>query len=286
MKYLLLLYFLFAISPVYAASATVEVVQSPAWMTLAGKRVALTPGASLGESANRYIGPRAGVVLRLAEGSTVKLGEETAFTWRQDATSREESLLWATLEVLKGAFRFTTTALGKGQQRDIRARVGTATIGIRGTDVWGKAAPDRDFVVLIEGEIEITRGAESVSMSRPQTLFNAPKDQLTDPIAPVEASALAGWAAETEPQAGGGIATADGGWRVSAAHFLHEPHANALVTVLNSAGYPAVVIPQKADANIHHVVALDHYASEADALATSTALQALFPTLKPTVTKP
>ena len=75
----------------------------------------------------------------------------------------------------RGAFRFTTSVLGR--QREIRARVGTATIGIRGTDVWGKHEDSRDFVVLLEGQIEIERDGRSVAMSEPLSLFMAPAGQ-------------------------------------------------------------------------------------------------------------
>ena len=34
-------------------------------------------------------------------------------------------------------------------------RVATVTAGIRGTDLWGKSAADRQIVCLIEGRIEV-----------------------------------------------------------------------------------------------------------------------------------
>ncbi|MGH8596217.1 MAG: FecR family protein, partial [Gammaproteobacteria bacterium] len=170
MRHLILfLVFLIASGAHAAPSATVEVVQSPAWLDQGGRRVAVAPGAAMDSEARLVTGAQARLVIRLAEGSTVKLGENTRFSFRH---APESSLYKAALNVLVGAFRFTTTALGQGYRRDIRATVGTATIGIRGTDVWGKAADDRDFVVLIEGSIDIEREGQNVTMSTPQTIFN------------------------------------------------------------------------------------------------------------------
>lgn len=265
-----------------APSGTVEIVQSPAWVDHAGHRVAVAPGQLLEDTARIVTGAQARVVIRLAEGSTVKLGEDTQFSMRVTPEGTDRTLFSAALDVLQGAFRFTTAALGKDFRRDIRATVGTATIGIRGTDVWGKAASDRDFVVLIEGAIEITRANRTVSMSTPQTLFNAPKNLPADPIAPVGGNLLAAWAQETEPQAGTGIATVDGRWGVIAGDFLHARSASALVAILNSSGYPAV-LSEHDRPDTRYQVLLNHFATEADAAATAARLKSAFPPINPSV---
>lgn len=266
-----------------APPATIEIAQSPAWLEHGGHRIALAPGQIVEDTARIVTGAQARVVIRLAEGSTVKLGEDTLFSWRSTPDA-DRTLYRAALNVLKGAFRFTTTALGKDFRRDIRATVGTATIGIRGTDVWGKAADDRDFVVLIEGAIEITRADQTVSMSTPQTLFNAPKNLPADPIEPVDGQMLAAWAQETEPQAGTGIVTLDGRWGVIAGEFLNARSASALVTILNSAGYRATVSEHGARDTRYQVV-LSHFATAADAAAIVERLKSAFPTINPSVTE-
>jgi hypothetical protein len=48
---------------------------------------------------------------------------------------------------------------------EVSIRVGTATIGIRGTDVWGKTDKDGDLVALLEGRIDITRAGQVTEMA-------------------------------------------------------------------------------------------------------------------------
>ena len=118
--------------------------------------------------------------------------------------------------MLKGAFRFTTSLVSKSFRRELDVSVGVVTAGIRGTDIWGKSASDRDFVVLIEGEIGVRRGEEAEStLSRLLTAFVSPHDGLTERQATVSEDELAAWAEETEPQDGEGVVTLDGGWQVN-----------------------------------------------------------------------
>jgi hypothetical protein len=58
----------------------------------------------------------------------------------------ENGLFTAALDVSKGAFRLTTDIFQKFQrQRAINVRTGTVTIGIRGTDVWGRSNEREGF---------------------------------------------------------------------------------------------------------------------------------------------
>ena len=88
--------------------------------------------------------------MHLADGSLVKLGADTDFNVSLIEDGNDsDGVFVAFLDVLKGAFRFTTTDLGKLRRREVAVQLRSATIGIRGTDVWGKIEDARDFVVLI-----------------------------------------------------------------------------------------------------------------------------------------
>lgn len=43
----------------------------------------------------------------------------------------------------------------QGAQRDVNVRVEQLTIGVRGTDFWGRSRDERQIVCLIEGAIEV-----------------------------------------------------------------------------------------------------------------------------------
>ena len=55
-----------------------------------------------------------------------------------------KDVVTASLDVLSGAFRFTTQALTKFRgERDVKVRIVKITAGIRGTDLWGKRTRPR-----------------------------------------------------------------------------------------------------------------------------------------------
>jgi hypothetical protein len=202
-----------AVSAYAAANAEVEAVRMPAWLERDGQRSPLEAGAVLRNSDRIETGAGSRALLRLIDGSTVKLGENASFELADlQRTGAGKGVFKATLSVLEGAFRFTTAALYKfGGRREIDVRFRTVTAGIRGTDLWGKSAADRDIVCLIEGHISVTRAGEApVQMQQPQTVYQAPRSGAAPPIAPVDPAQLAKWAAETEITPGSGAARKGG----------------------------------------------------------------------------
>ncbi len=200
-----------------APDAQVEAMQMPAWVERDGQRSPLEVGAALRNGDRIETGLASRILLRLADGSTVKLGENARFEladMQRGATGK--GIFKATLSVIEGAFRFTTAAIYKfNGRREINVRFRTVTAGIRGTDLWGKSAADRDIVCLIEGHISVSRtGEEAVDMHEPQTVLQAPSSGAVPPVAPVDPAQLAKWAAETEITPGGGAASKGGKWRV------------------------------------------------------------------------
>lgn len=99
-----------AIVAAHAQAATVEAVQSPAWLDLGGASVPLTPGTRLQPRDQVRTGGNARVRLRMGEGSAVKLGENAQLAIE---VAEDRNVFRAELSVLAGAFRFTTDALAK-----------------------------------------------------------------------------------------------------------------------------------------------------------------------------
>lgn len=265
-----------------APAAVVEGLQLPAWRVQSGARAPLAPGLALATSDSVQTGPRARVVLRLAEGSTVKLGEDANLELAElTAPPAADGVFTGVLNVLKGAFRFTTTAAGKLRSRNITARVGTATIGIRGTDVWGKAEAERDFVVLIEGEIELSRGTERLTMREPQTLFMAPKGEAALPVAPVAPDDLGRWAAETELHGGTGVMSGSGRYRINVSSYRDAAGARRYAAALSEAGYPVEVQEASIAGATWTRVSLGGFDTRADAAAVAATLAQDFAAISP-----
>lgn len=180
--------------------AQVQAVQMPAWLQRGDTTRPLRVGQALQNGDRLITGTNARIYVRTADGSTVKLGEKASLTLDGLAQSKqEETLFRAVLNVAKGAFRFTTASIAKLKGRDVTVKVAGATVGIRGTDVWGKDGEEMGVVCLIEGKISVV-GADDNEfvMDQPLSFYKMPKGAAPLPVGPVDAEQLGKWATETD----------------------------------------------------------------------------------------
>ncbi|MSQ72671.1 MAG: hypothetical protein EXR27_15485 [Betaproteobacteria bacterium] len=265
-----------------APNAVVEAVQMPAWVERNGARIPLEPGMELRDRDDLKTGPNSRLLLRTADGSFVKLGENG---WlRLDNMSQSNRLFAAALNVAEGAFRFTTQAITRNRtiKRDINITVATVTAGIRGTDVWGKAAGDRDIVCLIEGKVEVQRGQDAaIVMDQPLSFYIAPRVGMPLPIAPVDPAQLRQWATETDIAAGRGAARIGGKWKVVLASVDTQEGALKLYDDFRAAGYAVKIQPAEVDNKKLYNVRLTNLSSKAEAQALADSLKG-----KPGVSEP
>lgn len=268
-----------------ASPAVVEAVQMPAWVERDGARVPVAPGMALQSNDSLRTGANARLLLKLAEGSSVKLGENAQLSLAQIQV-RKDNVFAATLRVLEGAFRFTTDVLAKARRREVAISVATVTTGIRGTDVWGKAAADRDIVCLIEGRIEVTReGDPPVTMDQPLSFFIAPRGRPALPVQPVKDEQLRQWAAETEIEVGRGAARRGGRWKVVLASGESESEVLRVYEAVRAAGYAAEVDPRRVQGRRVYDVRIAQLPSRAEADALATALAGRYGVSSPRVTR-
>jgi len=266
------------VEPAAAAvpDAEVEGLQLPVWLVRASKREPLALGSRLRNGDRIESGSGARVLLRLGDGSLVKLGEHARFSLDGMARTRQGAGLFnATLGVLQGAFRFTTTAFYDYRgSREVQVRFTTVTVGIRGTDLWGKSTEDRDIVALIEGKVTLERTGEGpVTMDQARTVYQAPRNARALPIEPIAAEQLGLYAAETEIAAGQGALGKGGRWRVYAARANSQSEALAVYDRLREAGYPVTIDPVLADGRTVYRVRLTGLLSERDATAVAVKLK-------------
>lgn len=270
MKNIFAVLLLLIAAPIYAApNIVVQGIQMPAWLQRAAVTQPLAIGMQLKDGDTLITGANARILLRSADGSAIKLGENATLTVSNLAQRHEDkSLFTALLDVAKGAFRFTTAAIAKLRPRDVSVRVAGATVGIRGTDVWGKvggkmsiaamekamgkrladadkdAKMDFDVVCLIEGTISVAHGDEApFVMDQPQTFYVMRKDAPPFPVAGLATEQLAKWAGETEIAAGQGAARSGGRWKVQLLTANSEHEAMAAYDELRAAGYDARIRP-------------------------------------------
>ena len=234
-----------------ARTLTVEAVVSPAWVEHAGGgREPLVPGTELRNGDRVLTGSGARALLRMAEGSAIKLGENASLGVDRlaDKGIAASRIVSGALDVAQGAFRFTTRVFGAPRaSRDLNIRIATVTAGIRGTDLWGKSSTERDVVCLIEGRIFVQHQDQAFTMQDPLSFFIAGRDGMRQPVTPVQAAQLQEWATETEIAPASGASRRGGTHRVALATVADAGAAATLAGKLRAEGYPARVRAYRAD---------------------------------------
>jgi hypothetical protein len=267
--------------PLAQPAAVIEGVQMPAWRERDGKRVPLVPGMELRAGDRIVSGKEARVVVRLSEGSLVKLGEDGTLRFARIEPSRE--IFRAALEVLQGAFRFTTDVAAKARKREVSVRVDTVTIGVRGTDFWGRSRAELQVVCLIEGAIEVgAQGEQPVPMDQPRQFYRRDKGK-TQPVGFVEPKQLRQWALETDIEVGKGALRRGGRFSVALLAAAEQSQANSVRNQLREAGYPAEVASSKEGDKTTYVVRIRHLPSREEAQALANQLKGRFGIREPKV---
>ena len=288
------------------AGMVVDGVKMPVWVERGATRLPAAPGMALNNGDGIVTGKGARILLKTADGALVKLGENAHMTI-SGLDSQPSAHFKAALNVAKGAFRFTAGILAKLRSREVTVKVANATIGVRGTDVWGKAGGnmsaavlekaigthpgaqnanekiDFDVVCLIEGKIEVAYGpGEAFVMDQPQTVYVMPREATPLPVSPLASEQLGIWAAETEIAAGQGAARSDGKWKVNLLVAANAPDALAHYDELRSAGYPARILPLPDD---QYQLRITQLPSRAEATALAQELTGKMGIVAPTVSR-
>jgi hypothetical protein len=254
-----------------APQAVVDAVQAPAWVERDGRQQPAAVGMEVRGSDRIRTGKDSRIYLKLADGSTVKLGENGVLLLESlggQELSKGKRLFTAALDVLQGAFRFTTDKLARPVGRDVKIRVSTVTAGIRGTDIWGRTEPERDFVCLLEGRINVGhKDGDTREMSEPMTFYLAPRNQPPQGIAPVDPEQVRKWAAETEIKGGDGATRRGGKWKVLLASAGSQQEALDAYDKARGAGFAASIRPRAKEGVTTYEVLLRDLPSKAEAQA-------------------
>lgn len=265
-------------TPVLAATpalASVEAVQWPVWIERDGVRRPVDAGETLKAEDRLLTGEDGRLLLRLADGSGVKLGERAQLA--VGGLDRGGGVLNAAFAVTRGAFRFTTGLFQQVlKKRAVTVNVATITAGIRGTDLWGKSDEQRDLVCLLEGRISVTHpmAVEPKVMDQANTFFAADRGRAPAGVVPVDPVQVKQWAVETEVVTGGGVGRSSGFWQVRLARVETQAAALAIVDQSKALGFPAGVRVFRDSGGLRYEVRILRLASEAEALRVAGRLSA------------
>ena len=257
-----------------AALATIELVQLSASVERGKQILPLAPGTELREGDRINTGAQSRVLLKLADGSYVSLGEKGSLFFDRMQV-RNDGMFDAAVFVAEGAFRFAAGAIGKFiGKRELTVSVNNVTAGIRGTDFWGKSSQEGDIVCVIEGKVEVTPpGERPFTLDEPLSYY-ALEGNVSRPVRSVPVEQFREWAAETAEQDGRGIAGRDGKWKVTAASPKKIAEAFEVYSALRRAGYAAEIVPSKAGDERVYSVRLANFESEKDAKSVVESLKA------------
>lgn len=244
--------------PLHAATGpvTIDAVQVPAWVERNGQRSAAEPGMPLRAEDKALTGGGSRMRLRMDDRSAIQLGEQTELLVRsQDA-----------FKLATGVFRYVTGSTGtaQGNARDLHLELGSASVLMRGTDIWSTTNADREATCVFDGKAEVVREARPrVALDKPGALWIVYSGE---PEKPADQATPAQWTqfiAQSELQAGNGVLQPGGRWRTVAALVNSPAEAAALQARLQAAGYPAET---KAKGG-RHEVRINQLATRADAEA-------------------
>lgn len=277
-----------ASSPQPPVGSRITAVQSPAWLVHGETTMPLAPGVQITGGDELRTGDGGRVYIALPEHSTVKMGENTELVTpaMQMMHDTEGSMFKAALHILKGVFRFTTSLIGRSQRRHVDIQVGVATIGIRGTDVWGRAGKDGDLVALLEGKAQMQMpGHAMMMMDQPMRYMMMPKAGSMQVNVPVTQANLADWAAQTDVHTGDGVLQTDGRWVVALVSSTDERDTTSLMQRLATAGYPSQDTLVMVKGRQWHRLVIRQVASYRDARTLAQRLGKAYPLMSPWVFK-
>jgi hypothetical protein len=245
--------------------ATVESVQMSASVERGRATLPLAPGMELKSGDRVNTGAKSRLVVKLADGSIVKVGEQGSVFFDRMGV-RDGKTFEATIFAAEGAFRLAVDKLGKYlAERELSVAVNNINVGLHGADLWGKSTSAEEIVCLIEGNIEVAPpGEKPFTMDQPLS-FYALEGNVSRPVATVPADRFREWAAETETESGQGVSKVGGKWKITVPPVKKSSEALDVYNELRKAGYPAEIVPEKAgDARVY-AVPLSNFESEKDA---------------------
>lgn len=250
------------------SDAVVDIVQMPAWVERGGRREPLAPGKALQNRDKVFTGRDARVLIQLADGSTVKLGENAELHLNL-LGRRADSGLAGALEIVRGAFRLTP---GKTPGQSVfNVRIATITAGTRNADLWGSAHAEGDLVCSLEGQVMVLHEREeSRYLSEPLSCYFAAKGAAPRLIDDVDRSKVRLCVEQTEIQPGRGFVQRGGLWGAHLMTLESEDRALRLYDQARAAGYAASIQPTRVKRKVYQYtvsVAQAPTRDEAEALA-------------------
>jgi hypothetical protein len=156
-------------APAFAADpvGTVQRLQGLAEASRDGATIALAVGEALERGDVIRTEPEARLRALLTDGSQLTLGGSAELALNDTVLPGPDSSGGPVLDLVSGAFRLVAAKLTAKDAEARIIRTPVATIGIRGTDVWGGSLDHPLDVLLLEGVVAVTNAAGTTILDAP-----------------------------------------------------------------------------------------------------------------------
>ncbi len=181
-------------------AGVVASTQDQVWIERGGNKLPASTGMTVEGGDKVATGANSRLLIKLKEGSDLRLGPDASMSvgdiFLPDDTG---GYFIGSFNLSQGAVRFSTTAESESFQREIELRVGDVSAGVQTTDLWGRATPEGDTLVLVDGTVKILSGkGEPVELLKSGSVFYKPKGGSPAPVTMADRAQLTQWLAETD----------------------------------------------------------------------------------------
>lgn len=248
LKFYLFFLLLGPLSAIAQSLVSVNALNYPVWLERNGESKPLFLADELLAGDVVRTGQSGRVWLSMADGSVVKLGESARFsiTSARYESKQQNDVMTAALNVIKGAFRFTTSFFKPRRKtaHNVNIKIGAITAGLRGTDIWGRSTQSEDFVTLLEGSVMVeAEGEGGAILSVPLTLYLKKRGQPADSLGSVDAEKVPALAAETELSEQLGIVSGNGVYELVLASAKNKEGIDRTKQHYHEKGYAVQTVP-------------------------------------------
>lgn len=250
-------------------NALAEMVQAPAWIERAGKRLPLAAGMELQNRDKLMTGAAARVVIKFADGSAFKLGENSLLAVNA-MQQRKNGTFAGGLDLKSGDLRLVSHEYEETPvNRAINVRFGDVTAAVRGeADLTGTADEEKDKVALRDGRAVLSHplAEKTTVMDVPLQVYAVQKGQAPAPLASIDRFDGAIWALRTQPFYDGGTQEKAGRWMLRFGLF-DKATVLAHYDKLRQAGYTAKLRPVAGSGGYRYELRLMNLVTEREALS-------------------
>jgi hypothetical protein len=129
--------------------------------------VALAEGTAIEALDRIETGKEARLEVTFVDETKLTLGENAALVVDEFVYKPEVNQGFSLMNLIKGAFRFTTGKIGKLTERRVEVKTGFANLAVRGTDFWGGPIDGKSGVLVLDGVVEVTTEKGKVVLDKP-----------------------------------------------------------------------------------------------------------------------